>query len=148
MPAHSETRYSPYTPQQLHALVLDVVRYPEFLPWCRAARILSRESEDRFHAELVISFRHLTERYTSQVTGSGDGREPRISVQLVSGPFEHLRNEWRFTPAPEGGTTIHFLLDFKFKSRLLEMLIGNLFSRASEKMTEAFMARADALYRA
>jgi coenzyme Q-binding protein COQ10 len=146
MPAHSETRHSPYTPRQIYDLVIDVPRYPEFLPWCRAARMLSREREDTFLAELVISFRHLTERYTSRVYGTCEGREPRISVQLVSGPFEHLRNEWCFVPHPQGGTDIHFLLDFKFKSRLLEMLIGGLFARAAEKMTQAFMTRADALY--
>jgi coenzyme Q-binding protein COQ10 len=146
MPAHSEIRHSPYTPQQIYDLVIDVPKYPEFLPWCRAARVIGRESEDVFTAELVISFRHLTERYTSRVFGVGEGREPRISVQLVTGPFEYLRNEWCFASNPKGGTDIHFMLDFKFKSRLLDMLIGGLFARAAEKMTEAFSARADALY--
>lgn len=144
MPAHSETRFSPYAPQQLYDLVIDVERYPEFLPWCRAARIVERKPEF-FLGELVISFRHLTERYTSKVYGHTKDATPEIHVELVSGPFEYLTNHWRFEAA-EGGTNIHFHVDFRFKSRLLDTLIGSLFTRASEKMTQAFAERADALY--
>lgn len=144
MPRHTETRFSPFTPAQLYALVIDVERYPEFLPWCRAARIIRKE-ENSFFGELVISFKHITERYTSKVTGLADASEPSIDVSLVSGPFEYLTNHWRFEPT-EGGTTIHFTLDFRFRSRILEALIGGLFGRATEKMTQAFMDRAQALY--
>ena len=144
MPRHTEARFSPFTPAQLYALVIDVETYPEFLPWCRAARIIRRE-ESSFFGELVISFKHITERYISKVTGHPDAAEPCIEVTLVSGPFEYLTNHWRFEPT-EGGTTIHLMLDFKFRSRILETLIGGLFGRASEKMTRAFMQRAETLY--
>jgi len=60
MPTHIESRPSPYSPQQLCAMVLDIERYPEFLPWCRAARVLSREGNTML-AELVISFKGITE---------------------------------------------------------------------------------------
>ncbi len=144
MPRHSEVRISPYSPEQLYALVIDVERYPEFIPWCRAARITRRE-ENCFFGELVISFKHITERYTSKVIGEPGGPEPQINVTLVSGPFEYLTNHWLFRKTAEG-TEINFMLDFKFRSRILETLIGGLFSRASEKMTAAFMTRAEALY--
>jgi len=144
MPAHSETRFSPYSPAQIYDLVIAVERYPEFIPWCRAARITER-SEKHFLAELVISFRHLTERYTSRVIGSSGGEAPEIHVELVSGPFEYLTNHWRFEPSG-AGTNIQFHVDFRFRSRLLEKLIGGLFARATEKMTQAFLDRADALY--
>lgn len=147
MPAHSEIKSSPYSPAQLYALVVDIEQYPQFLPWCRAARILERKP-DYFTGELIISFAHLTERYTSKVVDSPPtaDQEGRIEVELVHGPFEHLGNHWRFVPVPGGGTEIHFAVDFKFKSALLEKLIGGLFSRAVEKMGDAFMKRADALY--
>lgn len=145
MPAHSEIRHSPYSPRQIYDLVLAVERYPEFIPWCRAARIMERNGP-QFLAELVISFRHLTERYTSHVSGHTEGDAPEIHVSLVSGPFEYLTNHWRFIATADGGTDIHFHVDFRFRSRILEKLIGSLFARATEKMTQAFLDRADALY--
>lgn len=123
------------------AMVLDVEKYPEFLPWCRAARIIERR-DDYFLGELVISFNHLTERYTSKVISLKN----EIGVELVKGPFKHLSNHWRFEPTATG-TNIHFYLDFEFKSKLLDTLMGGLFTRATEKMTMAFMTRADALYK-
>ena len=142
MPSHSEQQILPYTPQQIFALVADVERYPEFLPWCRAARIIER-SGNEFLGELVIAFSHLSERYTSRVTLS----EPNaIDVTMVHGPFDYLINRWRFTAREEGGTQVDFFLDFKFRSRLLEKLMGGLFSKAQAKMMAAFKERAAALY--
>lgn len=142
MPTHSETRFSPYSPEQLYALVIDIEKYPEFLPWCKAARIVERKP-DHFIGELVISFNHMTESYQSKVMGSPEAH--RIEVELVSGPFKRLSNHWHFEKV-KGGTNIHFAVEFEFRSRLLETLIGGVFMRALEKMDAAFVARADALY--
>ena len=156
-------------------MVMDVEKYPEFLPWCKAARVIDRacHAEQRetslptngdpslalrmtesFIGELVISFNHLTESYKSKVVGTSPIPNPqspiptegRIEVTLISGPFKHLSNHWRFEPV-EGGTNIHFALDFAFRSKLLERLMGSLFAKAVEKMTSAFMHRADVLYK-
>ena len=145
MPIHNETRHSPYSAPQLVAMILDIERYPEFLPWCRAARIIER-GEEGFTGELVISFHHLSERYSSRVSHRTlhSGAE-EIDVTLVKGPFKNLKNEWRIVPRADG-SDIHFHLDFAFKSKMLEKLIGGLFTRATEKMTKAFLARADVLY--
>jgi coenzyme Q-binding protein COQ10 len=146
MHAHSETHVLPYSPEQLFGLVADIEKYPEFLPWCRAARIIERH-EGYFLGELIVSFSHLTERYTSRVEPRAPhgGLEGRIDVTLVSGPFHHLENHWRFVPHPQG-TELHFAVDFAFKSKWLDALIGKMFTRASEKMVAAFTARAEALY--
>lgn len=146
MPKHTEVRQLPYSPKQLYDLVVDIEKYPEFLPWCRAARIIERKPEE-FLGELIISFAHLTERYTSKVTGEPptSTQEGHIEVDLVKGPFHHLDNHWRFVPK-NGGTEIHFLVDFQFKSSLLEKMIGGVFTKAIEKMADAFNSRADALY--
>lgn len=147
MPVHNEQLFSPYNTQALFDMVADIERYPDFLPWCRAARILSR-SEGECMAELVISFKHLTESYVSRVVlnrpASGDAAG-NIDVTMVEGPFAHLVNRWTFTPH-NGGTQIGFFLDFSFRSRLLEMLIGGLFTKATHKMAQAFKERADRLY--
>lgn len=147
MPAHTEQQYSPYAPEQIFELVLDIGRYPEFLPWCRAARVLSR-GEGELLGELVISFAHLSERYTSRVryVRPAGGAPGSIDVELVEGPFHHLTNRWSFVPRAGGGTEIGFFLDFRFRSRLLEGLIGGMFSRAAVRMVTAFKERADALY--
>ena len=147
MPTHTESRFFTYRTRQLFDLVAGVERYPEFLPWCRAARILSRR-EHEFTAELMICFKHICEQYTSRVYLSPPDHAhapAEIVVDLVSGPFHHLDNHWRFEPT-EAGTNVHFHLDFAFKTRLLDKLIGRLFTRATEKMVGAFSARADALY--
>ena len=126
-------------------MVLDIEKYPEFLPWCKAARILEKH-EEHILGELVVSFNGLTESYVSKVTPRPDLPMPEISVDLVRGPFKTLTNHWRFEAREAGGTRIHFFIDFQFKSRILNALIGSLFTRAQEKMIQAFSARADALY--
>lgn len=141
MPLHREQIVLPYTQHQLFSLVADVARYPEFLPWCSAARILERGQEE-FLAELAISYKHLSESYTSRVRLIP---EEAIDVVMVKGPFEHLTNSWRFCRA-EGGTRIDFELDFAFRSKLLERMLGGFFTRATEKMVGAFTERAEALY--
>jgi len=143
MPILTDHQILPYTPEQLFDLVANIEKYPEFLPWCRAARIIER-GDNAFLGELIISFSHLSERYTSRVVLSRPGS---IDVTMVKGPFEHLINRWKFTSTKDGGTEVDFFLDFKFRSRILERLIGGVFSKATAKMTDAFRARADALYR-
>lgn len=143
MPKLTLVETSPYSPQQLLALVVDVAKYPEFLPWCKAARINSREG-DIFFADLVIAFKGFTEKYTSRVTVSP--QDLSVLAEMVEGPFHHLTNQWQLLELNNGGTEIHLALDFQFKSRILENLIGGLFQRASEKMVAAFRDRANALY--
>ena len=148
MVAHSEKSTSPYSISQLYELVADIERYPEFLPWCSAARILSRD-ENSLIADLVISFKAFTEKYTSRVTLCPPDpitKIAKINVELIDGPFSHLRNQWEFSPGKDGGTCIAFDLDFKFRSAILEKLIGYMFEKAFKKMTEAFKERAEALY--
>lgn len=147
MPAYTEQQNMPYDTQQMFDLVVDIERYPDFLPWCRAARILQR-GEGELLGELVIAFHHLSEKYTSRVTyqrPAGPDEAGFIDVTMTEGPFEYLVNRWRFAPG-NGGTDIDFFLDFKFRSRLMETLIGGLFGKATAKMVSAFKQRADALY--
>ena len=142
MPTHAEQRVLPYTQEQLFALVADVEHYPEFLPWCVASRIRRREG-DVFFADLVIGFKMVRERFTSKVTLSRPGR---VDVTYTEGPFHHLNNHWLFRPLPEGGTEIDFYVDFEFKSKLLQTLIGALFNEAVKLMVSAFEKRAKQLY--
>lgn len=142
MPRHSETKYLPYTPEQLFDLVGDVARYDEFLPWVVAVRIRS-SSETETVADLVVGFNAFKERFTSRVHKE---RPARICVDYVEGPLKYLHNEWKFDRAPDGRTKVDFSVDFAFKSRLFETLAGAMFDRALRRMTAAFELRAAALY--
>ena len=142
MPRHSESRHLPYTPEQLFEMVADVGRYDEFLPWVVAVRVRS-SSETETLADLVGGFSAFMERFTSRVVKV---RPDRIVVDYVEGPLKYLHNEWRFEPAGDGGTNLHFSVDFAFRSRLFEALAGQMFDRALRRMTGAFEQRAATLY--
>jgi len=142
MPRHSETRYLPYTPEQLFDLVADVASYDEFLPWVVAVRVRS-SSETETVADLVVGFNAFTERFTSRVKKQ---RPTEICVDYIEGPLKYLHNEWSFERAEDGGTKVGFSVDFAFKSRLFESLAGAMFDRALRRMISAFEQRAAALY--
>lgn len=147
MPTHSEKRWLPYAPDQLFRLVAEIERYPEFLPWCLAARIRSRQ-DTVIQADLVIGYKMVRERFTSRVVLSP--AQNRIDVTYAEGPFKYLNNHWIFnpTPGPDGraGTEIDFFVDFEFKSRMLQKIIKLLFNEAVRRMVAAFEARAKQLY--
>ena len=142
MPRHSETKHLPYSPEQLFDLVADVARYDEFLPWVTAVRVRS-SSETEMVADLIVGFNAFKERFTSRVTKE---RPNHIMVDYVEGPLKYLKNEWRFERADDGGTNLHFSVDFAFRSRIFESLAGAMFDRALRRMTGAFEQRAAALY--
>lgn len=142
MPRHSEVKHLPYTPEQLFELVADVKLYDEFLPWVTAVRVRS-SSESELVADLIVGFGAFKERFTSKVTKQ---RPSEIQVDYVEGPLKYLHNEWRFEPAADGGTDLHFSVDFAFRSRIFEAVAGQVFDRALRKMTGAFEQRAAALY--
>lgn len=141
MPSHAEQRFLPYEPEQLYELVADIERYPEFLPWCVAARIRQRNG-DVLLADLVIGFKMIRERFTSKVTLGAN----RLDVVYSEGPFKHLRNHWIFERAEGGGTMVDFYVDFEFRSKVLGSLIGALFSEAVRLMVASFERRAAQLY--
>ena len=141
MPTHAEQRLLPYTPEQLFDLVADVERYPEFLPWCLAARVRERKG-NVITADLLIGFKMVRERFTSRVVLD---RPHRIDVSYAEGPFRYLNNHWEFIPQP-GGCLIDFCVDFEFRSRMLQKVIAVLFNEAVKRMVGAFEARARQLY--
>ena len=142
MTQHAERRVLRHKPEQLFALVADVAKYPEFLPWCLAARIRTKQ-QDKLIADLVIGFRMFKERFTSHV--SLDEAAGEIHVEYAEGPFKYLKNTWVFLPHDEG-CEIDFYVDFEFNSRILQTVIESLFTEAVKRMVGAFEARADALY--
>lgn len=147
MPRHADKRILPYRPDQMYDLVADVGSYPEFLPWCAAARVRGTEDRgdhDLMEADLVISFRVFRERFASRVTLWHGGR--RIDTEYIDGPFKYLKSHWSFAPAANGGCEVSFDVDFEFRNRVLQSVIGVVFNDAMRRIVAAFEARADALY--
>ena len=149
MPTHSEKRIVPYSADEMYALIADVARYPEFLPWCAAARVRSTRplpdgAGEVMEADLVISFKVYRERFGSRVTLRP--AERTIDVEYLEGPFRYLQNHWAFVPLGDRRSEIDFFVDFEFRSALLQRLIGLVFHEAMLRIVRAFEKRAAQLY--
>lgn len=147
MPTHSETRFLPYSAQEMYDLVADVGSYPKFLPWNSAARIRSRtagpDGSEVMEADLVISFKVFRERFGSRVTLHP--AQKRIDTEYLDGPFRYMKSNWAFADAP-GGCEVTFYVDFEFKNALLQGIIGVVFNDAMQRVVRAFERRAVELY--
>ena len=143
MPAHRETRELPYSADQMYALVADVGRYEEFLPWIAGTRIRSN-SETEMVADMIVGFKGLREQFTSRVIKDPESRT--IQVDYVDGPLKQLHNEWVFRDRNGGGSDVDFYVEFTFKNRMFEKIAGQMFAKALHKMTSAFVDRADDVY--
>jgi coenzyme Q-binding protein COQ10 len=146
MPTHTEKRVLPYTTSQMFNLIADIQAYPEFLPWCAAARIRKTTHEDKakvIDADLVISFKVFREKFGSRVTLRPETNT--IDVEYLDGPFKYLNNHWKFTEC-KGGCEVDFFVDFEFKSKILQSIIGVVFGEAMQRIVGAFEDRANALY--
>ncbi len=147
MPTHSETRKLPFDAQQMYDLVADVARYPEFLPWTAAARVRSVTPQDNgskiMDADLVISFKLFRERFRSRVVLWPD--DLKIDTEYLDGPFKHMKSNWAFTQVADG-CEVSFFVDFEFRNRILQGIIGVVFNEAMQRIVRAFEERAQQLY--
>jgi coenzyme Q-binding protein COQ10 len=145
MTSHTESRVVPYPADLMFAIVADVERYPEFVPWTVSLRVLRREIQGKqeiLTAETVVGFRALRERYKSRIVLDKPART--IDVTQTEGVFRELDTHWRFTPEGEG-CRIDFAISFEFKSRMLSAVAGSAFGLVVTQMTRAFEERAKKL---
>ena len=142
MPSHSETRILPYTAEQLFDLVMDIEKYPEFLPWCVGARVNAR-SKDKVEADVIIGYKMFREKFSSRVHFI---RPKSITVEYMQGPMRQLQNTWTFRDVKGGKCQVDFHVDFTMRSKFFEALIDQFFHRVLAKMIDAFEARARQVY--
>ncbi|MBL4800797.1 MAG: type II toxin-antitoxin system RatA family toxin [Emcibacter sp.] len=142
MPKFTEVRDFPYSKDQMYEMVADVDKYADFLPWCQGVRVYKRK-EESLYADLIIGFKMFRERFTSHVTFTDD----RIEVEYIKGPLKYLHNHWQFTEKEDGGCRVDFLVDFEFRNKIFEKMIGGFFTEGVSHMIGAFEKRADELYK-
>lgn len=137
------TRHVPWTAGQMFNLVVDIERYPEFLPNWTSARVLAREGEVlRVSQEIDLGIRRLA--FESRAVP-----EPprRLRIHSAVGPFRQLEIDWRLTPDTRGGgCTIRLAVSFEMHSRLLEAVSGRLMDVLTRDTLERFRVRAAQLY--
>jgi coenzyme Q-binding protein COQ10 len=147
MAVHRVTRILPWRPEQLAGLVADVRAYPDFLPWVTSMRVWNAREEapgvDLLDAEAGVGFSMLKERFSTWVRH--DRNRNRVEVGLIRGPFRHLNNRWDFT-AEGDGTRVEFMIDFAFRSRLLDMMLQANFDLAVTRLMACFEAEAARRY--
>jgi ribosome-associated toxin RatA of RatAB toxin-antitoxin module len=131
-----------YTAAQMFALVDDVGRYPQFLPWCSGARV-EEESPLQRLATVTVSRGPLRLEFTTRNTLKQDAQ---IFMRLVDGPFRDLNGEWRFEPIGERGSRVSFRVEFEFKNRLTAAALGAAFEALCADIVDAFVTRAHKIY--
>jgi ribosome-associated toxin RatA of RatAB toxin-antitoxin module len=132
----------PYRPDEVYALVNDVEAYPEFLPWCSAARVTSLD-DDAVRATIEMRRGRLHKSFT---TLNRLQKGKMIEVRLLEGPFRHLEGYWRFDPLGDDACRISFDLSYEFSSRLLSATVGPVFHQIAQTLIDAFCQRAVEIY--
>ena len=128
-------------------MVLDIEKYPYFVPWCMEGNIKTKkESKDfiEINADLKVGKKYINETYSSIVLYSK--KKDIITVSNIDGPLKHLKNEWRFKEINDR-TQLEFYIDFELKNRLLNMIMKNSFNFGLKKITDAFEKRANDLFK-
>lgn len=134
-----------HSAEEMFALVTDVARYPDFLPWCRHTQVLCSDAAG-MTAEIGMAFSGLQQSFTTQNTHV-PGRQVRMT--LVKGPFSKLDGVWNFTPlgdASQHACKVEFDLHYDFDSAALRALVGPVFERIAGSLVEAFVQRADQVH--
>ena len=148
MPEFRTQRRVAHSAEQMFRLVADVERYPEFVPLCRAMRVIRRigepEGVDIVISEMTVAYKLISERFTSRVTL--DRPNLQILVEYLDGPFSHMQNRWEFHPRGNHACEIEFFISYEFRSRALGLLMGAMFDTAFRRFSAAFEKRADQVY--
>ena len=134
-----------YSPAEMYALVTQVDKYPEFLPWCDHAQVLATDA-DGVTAEVGIAFSGIRQTFTTRNTHVPD---QKVGMKLVKGPFSQLEGEWRFLPVGNGSERacrVELTMHYGFDNVALAALVGPVFDRIASSMVEAFVARAEQVY--
>ena len=145
MPKASVTRRIEREKQKLIDFVLDIEKYPEFIPFCIDSKVYSREDKKdvvEIIADLTIGKRPFVDTYKSDVRY--DRKNDSIHVTNIGGPLKHLENNWKFIQK-ENYTEVQFDVDFEIKNKFLNMIMTKSFEFGLNKIADAFQKKAENL---
>jgi ribosome-associated toxin RatA of RatAB toxin-antitoxin module len=142
MPVVSKSALIPFSAAQMYKLVDDFEAYPEFLPWCRSSRLISR-TENEICGELEVARAGIRQTFSTRNTLVKD---ERVDIELIEGPFRKLQGGWKFTALREDACKIELVLDFEFSGRLINSAFGKVFGQIANTMVDAFCKRAEEVY--
>jgi ribosome-associated toxin RatA of RatAB toxin-antitoxin module len=131
-----------FSPEQMFDLVIDVERYPQFLPWVAGAQLHQRSDHDLL-ASMEMQRGGVRERFT---TRNEFDRPSFMTMQLVEGPFRVLHGRWTFTPIGTAGTRVGLEMRFEFGNPVIALLFGKSFEQSCGQLIDAFIARARQLH--
>ncbi len=131
-----------FSAKQMFDLVNDVKAYPEFLPGCSETRLLDA-SDHHMKASLRVAKAGISKWFT---THNKLVAPHEIHMELVEGPFRHLRGFWQFTEMGDGACKVSLKLDFEFSSGLLGAAFNKIFHQLASNMVQAFVRRAKEVY--
>ncbi len=157
MPKFSTRRRVKHSAAAMFDLVADIERYPEFVPLCRAMRVIRRAQladPAVIVAEMTVAYKLIRESFTSRVTL--DRGKRTILVEYLNGPFSRMENRWTFLQVDDGAgdeagavqaaCEVEFFISYEFRSRTLGLLMGATFDTAFRRFASAFERRADAVF--
>ena len=147
MPKASVTRQIAREKQKLIDFVLDIDKYPEFIPFCIDSKVYERDEKDdeiKIIADLTIGKKPFVDTYKSDVRYIK--KDDSIHVTNIGGPLNHLENNWSFNET-KGGTEISFDIDFEIENKFLNVLMSKSFEFGLNKIADAFQKRAKTLYK-
>jgi ribosome-associated toxin RatA of RatAB toxin-antitoxin module len=128
---------------EMFLLVDDVLKYPEFLPWCGGVDLIE-QNDHSTTATLHIAYHGLHQKFTTENTKKFPSA---MSIQLKDGPFKHLDGAWLFIPLDDKACKIEFTLNYEFANQFLEKIIAPVFSHIANTFVDGFVVRADKIYK-
>ena len=146
MPKASVTRLIECKKEQLIDLVLDIDKYPEFVPFCLGSQVYERNTDGNqtlIIADLTIGKGPFKDTYKSDVKFNQNTNT--IKVTNIGGPLRHLENNWKFIES-DNGTEILFDIDFEIENKFLNLVMTKSFQYGLNKIADAFQKRANDLY--
>jgi ribosome-associated toxin RatA of RatAB toxin-antitoxin module len=131
-----------FSPEQMFDLVIDVERYPQFLPWVSGAQ-LHEKSERELLASMEMQRSGVRERFSTRNTFE---RPSFMTLEMVEGPFRVLEGRWSFAPIGTAGTRVELEMRFEFANPVISMLFGKAFEQSCNTLIDAFITRARETY--
>jgi len=138
---HKEARV-PYSAAQMYALVNDIARYQEFVPWCTKS-VIDVQTDDVISATLTFAAKGIQQSFSTR-----NRLVPNIEMkmELINGPFKYLNGCWRFENHEKNTCTVTLDLSFELASKMLAILFGPVFQQVATNLVDAFVKRASEIY--